>query len=326
MRSGSHCMLTASHEGVLGSMNSSLRFGSRNRAGFTLIELLVVIAIIAILAAILFPAFAGVRESARRSSTMTNMSKIAQAVAAYELDNREYPEYLFGPAVSQSDGTPFGGAPYYSMKDAASIVNRGTPIGPLPTSTVAARIRRIYSKGLFPQYIRDLDTYSSPNNAVATPGGVEDVAMVGRYPTYDPTNGVMSRVVPGTVVAMPFYTYDAFDISPKITSLIENKISKTDFMARYSRAWYPITTTGAPGDGVPPTGTSDGERAAKYRKQLIWRQPPNDTVLTYTTHHVPYGKVLVVWLSGTAKVIDAKRFNALVDSAGDIKGYELGPN
>ena len=38
-----------------------------HRSGFTLIELLVVIAIIAILAAILFPAFAKARESARRA-------------------------------------------------------------------------------------------------------------------------------------------------------------------------------------------------------------------------------------------------------------------
>jgi prepilin-type N-terminal cleavage/methylation domain-containing protein len=36
----------------------------RNRKGFTLIELLVVIAIIALLAAILFPVFAGAREGA----------------------------------------------------------------------------------------------------------------------------------------------------------------------------------------------------------------------------------------------------------------------
>ena len=39
----------------------------RSRSGFTLIELLVVIAIIAILAAILFPVFAKVREKARQT-------------------------------------------------------------------------------------------------------------------------------------------------------------------------------------------------------------------------------------------------------------------
>lgn len=315
--------LTGFNEGVLGSMHVSLRNGRSIRSGFTLIELMVVIAIIAILAAILFPAFAGARESARRSSTMTNMSKLAQAVTAYELDNREYPEYLFGPAVSKADGTPFGGAPYYTMRDAASIVNRGTPSIDLPTSTIASRIRRIYSKGLFPQYIRDIDAFTSPNNTVLTSDGPDDVAIVARYATYDPSNGVMSRVAMGAQVAMPFYKYDAFDISPKITNFVEPKLSKTDYIARYSRVWYPITSTGSPADGVDPLGNSEGERAMKYRKQLLWRQPPNNTVLTYTTHHVPYGKVLVVWLSGTAKVLDLKSFKTLLDAAGDIKGYEM---
>ena len=42
------------------------------KPGFTLIELLVVIAIIAILAAILFPVFAKVREKARQTSCASN--------------------------------------------------------------------------------------------------------------------------------------------------------------------------------------------------------------------------------------------------------------
>ncbi len=55
-------------------------------AGFTLIELLVVIAIIAILAAILFPVFAKVKESAKQTSCLSNARQIGLATKMYLSD------------------------------------------------------------------------------------------------------------------------------------------------------------------------------------------------------------------------------------------------
>jgi prepilin-type N-terminal cleavage/methylation domain-containing protein/prepilin-type processing-associated H-X9-DG protein len=57
--------------------------------GFTLIELLVVIAIVALLAAILFPAFAQARESARRVSCLSNERQLALGVLMYTDDSDE---------------------------------------------------------------------------------------------------------------------------------------------------------------------------------------------------------------------------------------------
>jgi prepilin-type N-terminal cleavage/methylation domain-containing protein/prepilin-type processing-associated H-X9-DG protein len=59
------------------------------KRGFTLIELLVVIAIIAILAAILFPVFAKVREKARQTSCLSNEKQLGLAFTQYVQDYDE---------------------------------------------------------------------------------------------------------------------------------------------------------------------------------------------------------------------------------------------
>ena len=66
--------------------------------GFTLIELLVVIAIIAILAAILFPVFAQARESARKTSCLSNHKQLSASFLMYAQDSDEHlPSATNGP-------------------------------------------------------------------------------------------------------------------------------------------------------------------------------------------------------------------------------------
>lgn len=65
---------------------SARRCPTHQRAAFTLIEILVVVAIIALLAAILFPAFARSRENARRASCQTNLKSLALVFKQYMQD------------------------------------------------------------------------------------------------------------------------------------------------------------------------------------------------------------------------------------------------
>ena len=81
------------------------------KSAFTLIELLVVIAIIAILASILFPVFAQVREKARSISCLSNEKQIGLATLQYVQDYDEvYPllQRNANPGELATSGAPAG--------------------------------------------------------------------------------------------------------------------------------------------------------------------------------------------------------------------------
>ena len=67
------------------------RFSSAVSCGFTLIELLVVITIIAILMALLFPAFKGVQDQAKRTQAKNDVTQIVTAVNAFYTEYGQYP-------------------------------------------------------------------------------------------------------------------------------------------------------------------------------------------------------------------------------------------
>jgi len=115
------------------------------RKGFTLIELLVVIAIIAILAAILFPVFAQVREKARVITCTSNCKQFGLAILQYADDYDEAMPmayntgYQVGPLTSQLTGAPQQGVymeimPYIKSQQVFLCPDDGGFEAPGPTA------------------------------------------------------------------------------------------------------------------------------------------------------------------------------------------------
>ncbi|BCM93972.1 hypothetical protein IAD21_05867 [Abditibacteriota bacterium] len=127
--------------------------------GFTLIELLVVIAIIAILAAILFPAFARARENARRASCISNMKQMGLAIAMYRTDydsnnphHRMCPDLPTDPFCTNQPATPATGVNevWWAPYDSYSAAN---------ATTLTAN----FHEGLLQPYIKSVQIFKCPS-------------------------------------------------------------------------------------------------------------------------------------------------------------------
>ncbi len=75
---------------------------NRNRNGFTLIELLVVVAIIAVLVAMLLPALANARESARGVACLSNVRQLGYSIQRYLEDNNQIMHISYDNAPNQT--------------------------------------------------------------------------------------------------------------------------------------------------------------------------------------------------------------------------------
>ena len=279
------------------------------QSGFTLIELLTVIAIIAILAAILFPVVASVREQARQGSCMSNLHQIYVAAQVYRQDEGAFPPALFGHPEHGSMAT--------GVCD--PTVSTGISFNPAVNACVANADRILYGF-LYREQMKDINNFRCPDN-VNRP--LRDVTIA-HYPPHPPEfghawyigdSGEIGVACPTTpagyvdcyrrpevTTADPrfgrpkyYYIWDSYDIGPRIdqngNAVMIN--GQRIYDKHYSTAW------------------TDNRGLTDMTIQMQYQAPPSDrTLLTYCTWHVAIAgssSVPAINLAGTARKIDAKQ-------------------
>lgn len=170
-------------------------------SAFTLIELLVVIGIVSILAAILLPAFAHVREMGRRTVCASNLRQLGQAISIYSQD--------------YDDQFPYGGDPC----DLYTVGWIGTPFerqvsGMQPLNDVLAPYILAPSLWRCPSDVGYTTCGSSGNIFLyASPTAFEDYGMSYLYNTHLPLEHQALSTVETSELSFPHTEHSTSEIT-----------------------------------------------------------------------------------------------------------------
>ena len=280
------------------------------RDGYTLMEMLVVIAIIGVLAGLIFPVAATAKARARQAQCMNNMYQIFTALKQFQLDEKRYPEFIAGP-VQWKDSQGKYSYQYNSAPGVPLNENTGMVGGTNGGNGRAVALYPEYISGIGPLKCPDTSINGETNQAerqyrLVTTAEVDGVTVV--YIVQDPMYPRLSAFPAGRVPwrgkgleaigpnfgkgAFWLYKYSSYDYQKPPGPGVDE--------VHYSPAWADFDPN------VPLRDQADVQR------QLRWRTPPEDTVVTWCSHHrrvdgagnpVSGSKDIVLFLDGHTKVM-----------------------
>jgi len=317
-------------------MEKSMKRTLRARRAFTLIELLVVIAIISILAAILFPVFSAVRESARQGSTMSRMHDAYMGARLFYEDEGHFPGTLFPYAEVAIQTPPYN--PTQPLARPATTADGMASITPMDQATgnfgtAGGTINKGY---LFREQVRDYETFVNSLNPASRKQNYKQLVTSVTYPNSLPKLDDGSSFAGSTVTWLAsasgagcslygdsdlpaggyagqtklYYVMDSMDIGPKISAdaagnphVVTDASGNTVYELHYSPDWTR--------ERYDPTNGCDSLGGQPITQQLKYKNPPTErTILTYSTDHAAFSgskNVIVLLANGTARTVDFKK-------------------
>ena len=313
-----------------------------SRCGFTLIEILIVIGIVALLTALLFPAFKGAQERARQASCLANLQQVYLAVRLYKDDEREYPMSL---AVLMPDtallqntagsadtamGANIGGTGYFRKGNDVLLCPDDDTDLPEATSSGVPNLRSSYGDvSNAPTKIADYETstnYDARNNAFYDEGQNPDWGRLAwNYWGYD-DQGVAFRTADEAVS----YLSGIDGAKAKALLKIPDKEPGSGYTVPYqnllSQGVY-FNPRGLAADAVGGAFLEEPREENPLRYSLANRFAPAGTIVTHCVYHrlltgqdiyTPNPKILY---SDLKAATGARDIVLRVD--GTVKSYEI---
>lgn len=256
----------------------------KHNGGYSLIEMLVVIAIMSVLMSLIFPVVTATQQNARRGACISNLNEIGAALKVYRLDEGGYPIVLYG-FVNEADlpnrsAAVYGLYPLWVRRQEAFVCPNNPALGKLSERAAITLLKQNGSEWE-PSNALTWDTMPVPEVGDA-PWTLSDGTGDLKYP-----NGVRYAVG------------DSYDLSFLPTRPFGPGSGMWE--RHYSRQWLPLSDLSDP-DQDPAdrnhwvSGMTPKQRREVYARQLIFRQPDDETVVTICTYHRKYPRG---WKPGT---------------------------